>query len=120
MGRYYQTTSVYVWKRVLSLKDQNEHLRDLESQKIDSIIVKVAAIGLDKRHLGKSLTSLREHLEQLQVKFGVHPAGEEHVLETYSRFFFPTLYSRVPLKRDSKNKIFFWKFQNEYFSLYYL
>ena len=47
---------------------------------IDSIIVKVAAIGLDKRHLGRSLASLREHLEQLQAKFGVHPAGEEHVL----------------------------------------
>lgn len=61
-------------------KDQNEYLADLESLMIDSIIVKVAAIGLDKRHLGRSLASLREHLEQLQAKFGVHPAGEEHVL----------------------------------------
>ena len=33
-------------------KDQNVYLGDLEALEIDSIIVKVAAIGLGRKHLG--------------------------------------------------------------------
>lgn len=61
-------------------KDQNEYLADLEALEIDSIIVKVAAIGLNRKHLGQRLSDVRGHLEKLQKQFGVHPAGEEHVL----------------------------------------
>ena len=43
---------------------------------IESVIVKIAAIGLKRAHLGKSLSEVRQHLENLKNKFGVHPAGE--------------------------------------------
>ena len=84
------------------------YLGDLEALGIDSIIVKVAAIGLGRKHLGargvnrnngkiflkvillrhfthpfitgQKLADVRGHLEQLQAKFGVHPAGEGHTV----------------------------------------
>ena len=56
---------------------------DLERVGINSIIVKVAAIGLKRVHLGKQLSTVRDHLENLKNKFGVHPAGEGGELESF-------------------------------------
>jgi len=65
------------------IKDQSEYLLDLEKVGINSIIVKIAAIGLKRVHLGKQLCHVREHLENLKRKFGVHPAGEGGELESF-------------------------------------
>ena len=64
-------------------KDQSQYLEDLEAVGIDSVIVKVAAIGLKRSHLGQRLANVRSHLEKLKNQFGVHPAGEGGELESF-------------------------------------
>jgi diphthine-ammonia ligase len=51
-------------------------LDSMLSMGIDAILVKVAALGLEKHHLGRSLDALRGHLQQLEQKYGIHCLGE--------------------------------------------
>lgn len=55
----------------------------LEKAEIDARIIKVATLGLDETHLGKSLVELRSHLRKISVKFGVHEAGEGGEFESF-------------------------------------
>ena len=50
----------YLWRR-----DQAELLDEMISSKIDSILIKVATLGLDQKHLGKSLSEVRNHLHSM-------------------------------------------------------
>ena len=50
------------------------------------VIVKVAALGLNRKHVGKLLHELTPTLLTLEEKFGVHPAGEGNsALKFYAR-----------------------------------
>ena len=40
------------------------------------MIVKVASLGLNKKHVGKRLSDITPYLNQLKDSYGVHPAGE--------------------------------------------
>ena len=55
----------------------------LESAEIDARVIKVATLGLDDSHLGKSLVKLRPHLRKISAKFGVHEAGEGGEFESF-------------------------------------
>jgi len=66
-----------LWRR-----DARELFDSICALGIEAIIVKVASLGLDMAHLGKSLYQVREHLMQLETRYGVHCLGEGGEYET--------------------------------------
>ncbi|KNE63599.1 hypothetical protein AMAG_08703 [Allomyces macrogynus ATCC 38327] len=67
----------YLWQG-----DQVELLASMVSAGMNSILIKVAAMGLDRRHLGKSLMQLQPHLLKMHAQFDLHPCGEGGEYET--------------------------------------
>ncbi|CAB3407323.1 unnamed protein product [Caenorhabditis bovis] len=70
----------YLWER-----DQNELLQEMIDSGLDAILIKVAAIGLNRSHLGMTLKQIQPTMLDLQSKFGVHPCGEGGEFETFVR-----------------------------------
>lgn len=62
--------------------DQIELLDEIIASGLDARIIKVAGIGLDQSHLGKSLAECRTHLLKLNQIYGLHPCGEGGEYET--------------------------------------
>lgn len=59
----------YLWRR-----DQQDLLDEMiDCAKLEAIIVKVATLGLDQSHLGKSLAEIRPHLHNM-VTCGYYPS----------------------------------------------
>lgn len=56
--------------------DQKTYIEDLTALGFHNILVKVASLGLNKKHIGATLESVTPHLINLEQKYGVHPAGE--------------------------------------------
>ena len=52
---------------------------------VDAILIKVAAIGLGEKHLGKTLSEMAATMKTLQDKYGVHPCGEGGEFESFVR-----------------------------------
>ena len=50
----------YLWRQ-----DQSELLQDMINAKINAILIKVATLGLDEKHLGKSISQIQGHLENM-------------------------------------------------------
>ena len=50
----------YLWRR-----DQAELLDEMIEAKIEAVIIKVATLGLDQKHLGLTLADLRNHLHKM-------------------------------------------------------
>jgi len=67
----------YLWQR-----DQPELLNEMIHAQVHSILIKVATLGLEEKHLGKSLSEMQEHLEAMNKKFGLNPCGEGGEYET--------------------------------------
>lgn len=67
----------FLWQR-----DQIELLDEIIASGLDARIIKVAGIGLDESHLGKSLAECRPHLLRLHQLYGLHPCGEGGEYET--------------------------------------
>ena len=70
----------YLWRR-----NQAELLDEMivEGQ-LNSIIVKVATLGLDESHLGRSLKDIRDHLHVMNKKYGINICGEGGEYETFT------------------------------------
>ena len=47
-------------------------------------MIKVASLGLDQRHLGKSLSDMRNHLHEMHEKYGLNICGEGGEYETFT------------------------------------
>ncbi|TPX49371.1 inorganic diphosphatase [Synchytrium endobioticum] len=71
------TSYAYLWRRA-----QEELLRDMVDIGMDCVLVKVAAIGLDQRHLGMSLQQVLPHLLNMNAKYDLHVCGEGGEYET--------------------------------------
>ena len=56
--------------------DQSDYVDDLNEMNFEVLIVKVASLGLNKKHVGKRLSDITPYLNQLKDSYGVHPAGE--------------------------------------------
>merc|ERR1719507_1817123 len=56
----------------------------IDDGKLNSIIVKVATLGLDQSHLGGSLKDLRSHLHAMNRKYGINICGEGGEYETFT------------------------------------
>ncbi|CAI5438809.1 unnamed protein product [Caenorhabditis angaria] len=74
------TPICYLWER-----EQNELLAEMVDSGLDAILIKVAAIGLNEKHLGKTLGEMAPIMKNLQDKFGVHPCGEGGEFESFVR-----------------------------------
>ncbi|ETN76517.1 hypothetical protein NECAME_03449 [Necator americanus] len=84
------TPLCYLWER-----DQKDLLREMISNGLDAIVVKVAAIGLNRSHVGRKLSEainfhtttlpfqIESTLNLLHTKYGVHPCGEGGEYETF-------------------------------------
>ena len=69
------TPLAYLWQR-----DQDELIEEMVGCKIDAILIKVAALGLEPAmHLGKSITELKDHLRRMAGRFGNNVCGEGNV-----------------------------------------
>ena len=69
----------YLWRR-----DQAELLDEMIESKMESIIIKVASLGLDQKHLGSSLAEMRNHLHKMNSKYGLNVCGEGGEYETFT------------------------------------
>ncbi|XP_030308434.1 diphthine--ammonia ligase [Calypte anna] len=70
----------YLWRQ-----NQETLLKEMISSKIQAIIIKVAAFGLDPdKHLGKTLDQMEPYLLEISEKYGVHVCGEGGEYETFT------------------------------------
>lgn len=76
-GRLGLTCLAYLWQR-----DQLELMGEMCNNQLDARIIKVAAIGLNATHLGKSIQQLYPHLIKLNRMYEVHICGEGGEFET--------------------------------------
>ncbi|XP_046859875.1 diphthine--ammonia ligase-like [Xenia sp. Carnegie-2017] len=74
------TSFAYLWHR-----NQEDLLKDMIDSDINSIIIKVAAMGLDpKKHLGKSIAEMYSYLLEINKKYGCNICGEGGEYETFT------------------------------------
>lgn len=69
----------YLWRR-----DQEELLREMIETSINAVMIKVAALGLEPRFLGKSISEMHSHLAKIREKYGVNICGEGGEYETFT------------------------------------
>lgn len=65
------TSLAYLWEW-----EQSDLLNAMVDGGMNAILIKVASFGLGKKHLGKSLTELKEYLLDMEEKYGNHCCGE--------------------------------------------
>eukprot|EP00177_Eucheuma_denticulatum_P001224 GFKZ01002205.1.p1 GENE.GFKZ01002205.1~~GFKZ01002205.1.p1 ORF type:complete len:658 (+),score=58.07 GFKZ01002205.1:313-2286(+) len=85
----------YLWRR-----DQKELIREMIEVGLDAIVVKVAGIGLNESHLGKSISEMLPTLLKLEQMYGSHVCGEGGEFETFVRWM-PGMAQRVVIDRCS-------------------
>lgn len=61
----------FLWQR-----EQESLLQDMINSGLKAILIKVAAIGLDNKHLGKDLAQMFPILVALNKKYGINVCGE--------------------------------------------
>ncbi|KAK6461756.1 adenine nucleotide alpha hydrolase [Scheffersomyces coipomensis] len=71
------TSLAYLWQR-----DQYELMQEMCQNLLDARLIKVAAIGLNENHLGKSISQLFAQLVKLNQLYEVHICGEGGEFET--------------------------------------
>lgn len=71
------TSLAYLWQR-----NQEHLMREMIANDLDARLVKVAAIGLDASHLGKSIAEMLPTLLKLNRMYEVHVCGEGGEFET--------------------------------------
>ncbi|CEL59671.1 Diphthine--ammonia ligase OS=Schizosaccharomyces pombe (strain 972 / ATCC 24843) GN=mug71 PE=1 SV=1 [Rhizoctonia solani AG-1 IB] len=71
------TPLCYLWQR-----DQRELMSEMIAAGVEAIIIKVAGIGLEERHLGKTLSQMEPTFHKLNDQFGAHICGEGGEYET--------------------------------------
>ena len=76
-GRAGLKSLAYMWQR-----PQGELLDEMLASNLEAVVVKVAAMGLDARHVGKTIRQLAPLFERLEAKFGFHVCGEGGEYET--------------------------------------
>lgn len=67
----------YLWQR-----DQMELMGEMCANGLDARLIKVAAIGLNEKHLGKSISEMYPILIKLNAMYQVHICGEGGEFET--------------------------------------
>ncbi|XP_012275518.1 diphthine--ammonia ligase isoform X2 [Orussus abietinus] len=73
------TSLAYLWRR-----DQEELLKEMIECSVNAVLIKVASLGLEPRHLGKSISEMQSHLAKMKEKYGVNVCGEGGEYETFT------------------------------------
>ena len=81
--------------------DQSDYVDDLNEMNFEVLIVKVASLGLNKKHVGKRLSDITPYLNQLKDSYGVHPAGEGNICFS---FFYVPYFLKLYQETNSKAK----------------
>ncbi|KAF9960605.1 ATP binding domain 4 [Mortierella alpina] len=76
-GRLGLVTLAYLWQR-----DQEELLHEMAQAGVNAVLIKIAAIGLKKQHLGKSIGDMFPHLCKMNQEYDLHICGEGGEYET--------------------------------------
>lgn len=71
------TVLAFLWRR-----EQSTLLKEMVDAGVEALIIKVATIGLDERHLGKTLDVLLPHLLKMHAAYDLHICGEGGEYET--------------------------------------
>lgn len=112
-GRLGLTTLAYLWQR-----DQLQLMTEMCQSGLDARLVKVAAIGLTDRDLGKSISEMLPKLIKLNQMYEVHICGEGGEFETIV-FDSPLFkHKRLEIKEheavtDSRNDVSYLKLEVE-------
>jgi diphthine-ammonia ligase len=69
----------YLWHR-----EQKKLMAEMISSGLNAIIIKVAAMGLSTKHLGRTLSDVYPQLCDLNSKYGLHVCGEGGEFETFT------------------------------------
>nr|XP_009858382.1 diphthine--ammonia ligase isoform X1 [Ciona intestinalis]XP_026690168.1 diphthine--ammonia ligase isoform X2 [Ciona intestinalis] len=78
-GRLGLTCLAYLWRR-----EQSELLEEMIQNKVTSILIKTAGMGLEPKHLGLSLHEMKSQLFKLNSKYGSHICGEGGEYESFT------------------------------------
>ncbi|KAL0217822.1 hypothetical protein RCL1_008671 [Eukaryota sp. TZLM3-RCL] len=81
--------------------DQLELLHQMKAVGLEAIMIKVACLGLDRRHLGKSVTEQLPMLQELTSKYAINPAGEGGEYESLT-LFCPGIYRKRLVVEESE------------------
>lgn len=84
----------YLWQR-----NQIELLDEIIKCEVDAIVIKVATLGLEIKHLGRSLSSLQPHLLAMHEKYGINVCGEGGEYETLT-LDCPLFKSRIKIEKS--------------------
>ncbi|XP_047146422.1 uncharacterized protein LOC100205848 isoform X2 [Hydra vulgaris] len=77
-SRLNKQSLTFLWQ-----KDQVELLQDMINNSVNAIIIKVAALGLEpKKHLGKNLFEMQDHLLKMKEAYQLNVCGEGGEYET--------------------------------------
>ncbi|CAO3567740.1 unnamed protein product [Mortierella alpina] len=76
-GRLGLVTLAYLWQR-----DQEELLHEMAQAGVNAVLIKIAAIGLKKQHLGRSIGDMFSHLCKMNQEYDLHICGEGGEYET--------------------------------------
>ncbi|XP_041469317.1 diphthine--ammonia ligase-like [Lytechinus variegatus] len=69
----------YLWRR-----DQSELLQEMIQANVHAIIIKVAALGLGAKHLGKTISEIQPYMEIMKTKYHLNVCGEGGEYETFT------------------------------------
>ncbi|XP_011497114.1 PREDICTED: diphthine--ammonia ligase [Ceratosolen solmsi marchali] len=69
----------YLWRR-----DQEQLLNEMIECSVNAVLIKVASLGLEPRHLGKSISEMQPHLAKMKEKYGLNICGEGGEYETFT------------------------------------
>ncbi|KAF9916045.1 hypothetical protein BX616_004751 [Lobosporangium transversale] len=70
-------TLAYLWQR-----DQEELLHEMVEAGVNAILIKIAAIGLKRQHLGQSIKDMLPYLCRMNQEYDLHICGEGGEYET--------------------------------------
>lgn len=69
----------YLWRR-----DQSQLLQEMIQANVTAIIIKVAALGLKAKHLGKTIAEIQPYMETMKSKYHLNVCGEGGEYETFT------------------------------------
>ena len=69
----------FLWQR-----EQAPLLDEMIAHRVEAVLVKVASLGLDSKHLGRTIGALQPHFLKLESQFGFHVCGEGGEYETFT------------------------------------
>ncbi|XP_033631204.1 diphthine--ammonia ligase-like isoform X2 [Asterias rubens] len=73
------TPLAFLWRR-----NQEELLKEMITAGVEAIIIKVAALGLEASHLGKTLQEIQPHMMRMKDKYQLNVCGEGGEFETFT------------------------------------